>query len=190
VTDPLDQLAADLRRDGVPAFEWVVAHARDGTIRSLWDRCERASTLLKVYAYTDDRRGLVRAAVACARTALKTVPKGEPRPAHALKVADAWTRGAVTRERLNEAARAVASCAAAASAADEIDLHIVAYAVYLVATLPSDSIDDASEAADIVGDYVASVTRADDLQAEATHARLVRRTIPCPTLDQLMSRTL
>lgn len=58
-----------------------------------------------------DRHLVVRAACACARTALQHVPDGEDRPRIAIETAEAWCRGEATSEQVRVAADTVLAAA-------------------------------------------------------------------------------
>ena len=99
------------------AREWAAGYS---TLAEAWTACERADWLLW-YAgrHGDvDRRLLVRAACACARTALPHVPPGEDRPRLAIELAEAWCNGRATIVEVRAAAYAAYAAYAAADAAD------------------------------------------------------------------------
>jgi len=88
------------------------------TPKKAWETCKRGDWLLWIASKLDiDRKKLVLAACACARTALKYVPVGEDRPRIAIETAEAWTRGEATIEQVRTAAYAASAAADAASAA-------------------------------------------------------------------------
>ena len=68
-----------------------------------WDSCERADWLLWFSIKLADRKLVVLAACACARTTLHLVPKGEERPRLAIETAEAWTRGEATIDEVRDA---------------------------------------------------------------------------------------
>ena len=68
-----------------------------------WDSCERADWLLWFSIKLADRKLVVLAACACARTTLHLVPKGEERPRLAIETAEAWTRGEATIDEVRKA---------------------------------------------------------------------------------------
>jgi len=87
------------------------------THKQAWETCKRGNWLLWIAGKLGvDRKTLVLAACACARTSLKYVPEGEDRPRIAIETAEAWTRGEATIEQVRAAAHA-ASAALAAPAA-------------------------------------------------------------------------
>ena len=86
------------------------------TPKKAWETCKRGDWLLWIASKLDiDRKKLVLAACACARTALKYVPVGEDRPRIAIETAEAWTRGEATIEQVRTAARAASAAADAAA---------------------------------------------------------------------------
>lgn len=103
-----------LRRDDACSEAMAWATETKGSPQSLWDACERADWLLWLAARVGaDRKLVVLAACACARTALPHVRAGELRPLRAIETAEAWARGEATIKQV----RAAASAAYAASAA-------------------------------------------------------------------------
>ncbi len=175
--DPLKPLADALRDGATIPFDWIVEHARDGTIRAVWDACKDAQLLLQVYAYAGDRPGLVRAACACARTALK----GEDRPRIAIETAEAWTRGEATLDQVRKAA----ADAAYAADADYAAADYAASAAYTAHTAHAAAAAAYAANAAARGHALAKLARG---HALAKLAKLVRATVPCPTLAQLMVR--
>jgi hypothetical protein len=93
------------------AREWV----GDKTARVAWETCERPDWLFWLAnAVGVDRKTIVLAACACARTALRFVPEGEVRHLQAIELAERCARGdsSVTLEDVRRAASASASAAA------------------------------------------------------------------------------
>lgn len=84
-----------------------------------WDTSQDAWELLLAAAPRISRQALVRLAAACARTALRYVPKGEERPRIALETAEAWTRGEATLLQVQDAYTASSDAAASATATDD-----------------------------------------------------------------------
>ena len=84
-----------------------------------WRRCARPDWLLwlagRCCRTLTQRRAIVLAACDCAETALQFVPKGERRPAEAIRVARAWCRGRATIEQVQRAAAADAADAASSA---------------------------------------------------------------------------
>jgi hypothetical protein len=146
------------------AVKWAVRK----THKRAWETCERGDWLLWIAAKLNvDRKKIVLAACACARTALKYVPAGEDRPRIAIEMAEAWTRGEATIDQ----ARAAADAAYAAYAAAD-----AAYAAYAAA--------DAARAAYAAARAAADAAFAADHAAYAVYAALkdvaniVRKIIP------------
>ena len=142
------------------AQEWAEEHG--GPLEDLWRDCERGDWLLWLAAKAGvDRRTVVTAGCACARTALQYVPAGEERPRRAIETAEAWARGEVGRAAVQAAVHAAedaafatagfASAACAASAADYA-ASAAAYAGY-AATY--------AEAAGYAATYAATAAHAD-----------------------------
>ena len=99
----------------------AIAWARDyPSLQSAWGACERGDWMLWYLGRCDvDRRRLVLAACACARTALPHVPAGEDRPRIAIETAERWAHGdeTVTFSDVRSAASASADAATDADAA-------------------------------------------------------------------------
>jgi len=91
------------------AVEWARAYS---SLTAAWKACERADWMLwlagKLCCTIPQRQRLVLGACACARTALKYVPKGEGHPLVAIQTAERWARGThgVTPEDVRAAAYA------------------------------------------------------------------------------------
>ncbi len=100
----------------VESIEWL--GERD--LATAWSECERADWLLWLAAKRCDRKAVVLAACACARKALKYVPKGEDRPRIAIETAEAWTRGEATIEQVRTAASAANAAYARSSSLREM----------------------------------------------------------------------
>ena len=133
------------------AVEWAQNYK---TFPAAWEACKRGDWMLWLAARSGvDRKALVLAACACARPALKYVPKGEKRPRIAIETAERWARGDATIEDL--------SLTSAASAA-----YAAAYAAYRAYA--------ASAAAAYAADAYAAATRTKSL---ALSASLVRKHI-------------
>jgi len=187
--DPLDTLAQALLRDEAVPFEWVIAHVRGKKIRAPWIACQDARTLLQVYAYTGDRPGLVRAACACARDALKYALPGDERARRTIETAESWARGTASLAQVEQViatGRAPGSVNNAAIAA----IHVI---TAVGVPLAGSAALAASFAADAAVRDIGIPRTLDDATEErrpelARLARIVRATIPCPTLDQLTAR--
>ena len=138
------------------AREWAAGYS---TLAEAWTACDRADWLLWYAGRHDDvdRRLLVRAACACARTALPHVPPGEDRPRLAIELAEAWCNGRATIVEVRTAAYAAYAAYAAADAADaDADAAYAAYA--------------AADAADAANAAYAAAAYADAAAADAADA--------------------
>jgi hypothetical protein len=102
------------------AVEWARAHP---SLAAAWKACERADWMLwlagELCRTVPQRKRLTLATCACARTALKYVPKGEKRPLVAIQTAERWARGThgVTIEDVRAAWAAAGDAARAAGEA-------------------------------------------------------------------------
>ena len=123
------------------AVEW----AGRKTHKKAWKTCKRGDWLLWIAGRLGvDRKLLVLAACACARTALKFVLKGEDRPRIAIETAEAWTRGEATIDQVRSAAYASALAAYAAYATN------APYAASRAAAYAANAANAAADAADAV----------------------------------------
>lgn len=102
------------------AVDWVGKRS----LRVAWAECERADWMLWYAALKLNHKLVVRAACACARTALKYVPQNEKRPLLAIEITEEWFNGKATLKQVEVAgaaawvaARAAAEAAEAAGAA-------------------------------------------------------------------------
>ena len=104
------------------AREWAEPYA---TLAEAWVACERADWLLWYAGKRGvDRKILVRAACACARTVLPYVPVGEDRPHRAIEMAERWCNGRATIVEVRAAANAAAYAAADADARSKAHLEM------------------------------------------------------------------
>jgi hypothetical protein len=131
-----------------PAVEW--ANSQDP--RKAWYACDHGDWLLWLAATLNLRRQtFVRAACACARTALQYVPDGEDRPRIAIKTAERWCDGKATLDEVRKAAAAADANYAAAYAAGAADDAYAAYAAACAARAAAagaaGAADDANAAA-------------------------------------------
>jgi len=134
------------------AIDWAAAHPDH---EEAWHASVRGDHLLWIAAKLGvDRKLVVLAACACARTTLVHVPEGEDRPRIAIETAEAWARGEVVIEQVR------AACTAAYAAAYASD---AAYAAYAAAAA-------AYAAADVAAAYAS--------YAAAKSADIVRSIIP------------
>ncbi len=126
-----------------------------------WETCPDARWMLAAAASVGvDRRFVVRAACACARTVLDRIPAGEERPRRAIETAEAWTRGEATLDEVRQAANAayIASDNAAFAAATN-----VAY----VSSSSYAAVADAYNAAEFAASYADAPASAHDSSAHA-----------------------
>ena len=100
------------------AVEWARAYP---SLTAAWKVCERADWMLwlagELCQTLPQRKKLTLAALGCARTALKYVPKGEKRPLVAIRTAERWARGThgVTQDDVVAAGAAAFAAAGAAA---------------------------------------------------------------------------
>ena len=81
------------------------AHASEApTFADFWASVDRTDWLFWLAGRLLDRKLLVRAACACARTALQYVKPGEERPRKAIETTEAWTRDEATLVQVRAAA--------------------------------------------------------------------------------------
>jgi hypothetical protein len=178
----IDQIAE--MRACPDAVAWLRA-AQHPTLAEAWAVCERGDWMLWLAArgepvrssapWSDERKPLVRAAVACARLALPTYEArypGDARVRVCLDTTEAWCRGEATPEEVTEARRGAttfsvlaalalaATDSALAAATDSAFAAIAAAAFAAFATIAAaafatiaaanaaDAADDATTAAD------------------------------------------
>ena len=150
------------------AVEWAQNYE---TFPAAWKACKRGDWMLWLAARSGvDRKVLVLAACACARTALKYVAKGEERPRVAIETAERWARGEVTIAEVIAAAYA----AYAAYATYAADAAYAAYATYAAAAA---AYADAAAAAT----YAAADAR---IKSFARSATLVRKHITAAMIEE------
>ena len=171
------------------AVEWARAYS---SLTAAWKACERADWMLwlagKLCCTIPQRQRLVLGACACARTALKYVPKGEGHPLVAIQTAERWARGThgVTPEDVRAAAYAAAYAAATAAAAAAADAaayaayaaaaDAAAYAAYAAYAAAAAAADAAAYAA-----YAAAADAADArTKALSRMSNIVRKHYPIP----------
>jgi hypothetical protein len=144
----------------------AVAWVGTRTLTEAWAQCERADWMLWLAAKVLDRKLLVLAACACARTALVHVPPGEDRPLRAIETAERWARGEATEEEVgvavDDAYAAYAAAAAAYAAAHAAD---AAYAAAYATAYATDAVHAAAHAA-----YAAYAAAHAAYAAAAAHA--------------------
>ncbi len=154
------------------AYNWAKLQP---SYEEAWASCHRADWLLWLGGRlstpgSPERKLVVLAACACARTALRHVKDGETRPLHCIEVTEAWARGEATLDAVR-VARLGGRHAAAAAAADYAAAAAVAAADYAAAA--------ATTAAATAGRYVERWREA-KASALAEMAPLVRGIIPMP----------
>jgi len=153
-----------LRRLGAcdAATQWAESQPDAETA---WRQCPRGDWLLWIAARVDiDSKLLVRAACACARTALPRVPAGEERPRLAIEMAEAWSRGEAT---LYDVLRAAQAASAAASAAADAAYAAAASAAADAAYAAADADAAAAYAAAAAADDAAAAYAAPSAAADA-----------------------
>jgi len=153
------------------AVAWLESTGLSG--QAAWEACERADWMLWLASKCQiDRLVLVRAACACARTALAYVTKGEDRPRIAIETAERWCDGRATIDdvRAHAAAAADAADAAHAAAADAAD------AAHAAAAAAADAADAADAAAADAAHAAAYTAHAAADAAHAAAAAKVRLT--------------
>ena len=131
-------LVARLRSLGAcrDALTWAATLPRDTTPEAAYAACERGDWLLWLAATVRvDRRSIVLAACACARTALPIWEARHPddrRPHAAIETTEGWARGEVSIETVRVAREAAAAAAAAdAYAADAAYAYAVDWQLLL-----------------------------------------------------------
>ena len=154
------------------AVEW----AGRKTHKKAWETCKRGEWLLWIAGRLGvDRKLLVLAACACARTALKYVPDGEDRPRIAIETAEAWTRGEATIDQVRSAAYASALAAYAAYATN---------APYAAARAAAYAANAASRAAAYAAQAAYAASRA---AARKDMAAIVRKIIPFSVIKKAIA---
>ncbi len=175
-----DGTRAEPRR--IPAPVWTysedaTAWAKARPWLEAWETCEDARWMLHAAAKVGvDRRLVVRAACACARTVLDRIPVGEERPRRAIEAAEAWTRGEATADAVQQGSDdAFAATADATTVASTEATASSASAAYTVTAASSAS---AAGFASYAADEAASAARAGSQRALSRLANRVRREIP------------
>jgi len=169
------------------------------TPEKAWKKCGHGDWLLWIVGRLGvDRKTIVLAACACARTALKYVPAGEDRPRIAIETAEAWTRGEATMGQVRKAAHAATSAAYYAATDAAADAAYVAtpaayyaaadaaaHAAYYAAT------DAAADAAYVATSAASAVNAAYAADCYATAhkqmADIVRKIIPFSVIKQAIA---
>jgi hypothetical protein len=167
----------------IEAIRWAESQPDAETA---WRRCPRGDWLLWVAARLDiDRKRLVRAACACARTALSHVPAGEERPRIAIETAEAWARGEATLDDVRRAVQAASAAVFAANAAYAV-FGAVAFAADAYAAAAAYAANAANAAyaafaaasAAFAAAYAAAAADATRSASLARSAEIVREIIP------------
>ena len=154
------------------------------TPEKAWKKCGHGDWLLWIVGRLGvDRKTIVLAACACARTALKYVPAGEDRPRIAIETAEAWTRGEATMGQVRKAAHAATSAAYYAATDAAADAAYVATpAAYYAAA------DAAAHAATSAASAVNAAYAADCYAtAHKQMADIVRKIIPFSVIKQAIA---
>ena len=165
-TDKLVQLNACRE-----AVEWAKGYP---TLTTAWAACDRADWMLwlagKVCRTLPQRKRLVLAACACARTALRYVKVGEKRPRAAIRTAERWAHGdrSVSLQDVRSAADAAIAVYAANAAYAVTSAVYAAHAVYAAAAYAAYAVTSAAAA-----DAVRTTTL-------ARMAKIVRKHYPTP----------
>jgi hypothetical protein len=134
------------------------------TPKKAWETCNHGDWLLWVAGKIDiDRKLIVLAACACAKTALKYLPVGEDRPRIAIETAEAWTRGEATIEQVHAAADAAV------------------HAAYHVADAVANAAFQAAVQAAFHAAYAADAAGRKDM------ARIIRKIIPFSVIKQAIA---
>jgi hypothetical protein len=156
------------------AIDWANTLTHRSMQRA-WDECPRADWLLWYAAERNvDRKKLVLAACACARTALKFVPKGELRPREAIETAEAWTRGEATIEEVRNVAAYAYAAAYVAQASAYKAADAASAAAYAAAYVAYDAAYAAAYAADAVHDAAYAAYAADAAARNKVHLRMCK----------------
>ena len=140
------------------AVEWTQNYK---TFPAAWKTCKRGDWMLWLAARSGvDRKVLVLAACACARTALKHVTKGEERPRVAIETAERWARGEATIEEVRAAAAAAAAASASAAttayayAASAATVYDAVYAAVYAAAAAAERTKSLSHSAGLVRKHI------------------------------------
>jgi hypothetical protein len=129
-------------------------------LATAWAECERADWMLWFASKLGvDRKLLVKAACACARTAMPFVPKKEARPLKAIETAEAWCRREASIEEVRAAA--VAAYAAAYAHAAYAYAARAAYADADAAAADAAKVSSQKQCADLVR----SIIKLEDLKS-------------------------
>jgi len=151
------------------------------THKKAWETCKWGDWLLWIAGRLDvDRKLLVLAACACARTALRFVPRGEDRPRIAIETAEAWVRGEATIEQVRNAALAALAAADAAA-------HAAYAAAYAAADAAANAASRAAYAATDAAHAAAYAATDAAYAAHKNMADIVRKTIPFSVIKKAIA---
>jgi hypothetical protein len=184
----VDRLAE--MRAGPPALTWL-REQQHPTLEQAWAACERGDWMMWLAArcepvcssapWSDERRPLVRAAVACARLALPAFEAhhpGDNRVRDCLDTTARWCEGLATAEEVMRARETAAAAAAFATIAAAFATIAAAFATIAAANAAVAAADaanaaanatTAADAADAAAD-AADATTAADAAADAADA--------------------
>jgi len=155
------------------AQAWLAGLDPSMTPEAAYAACQRGDWLLWLAVRAGvDRREVVGAACAVARTALGHVPESDQRPLQAIEAAERWAAGGASdTATINAYAAAAAAADAAADAAAAAAYAAGADAAYAAAYAAADAAADAYAAADAAADAAAAYAAADaDAAADAARA--------------------
>jgi hypothetical protein len=167
------------------AVEWARGHS---SLAAAWKACKRADWMLwlagELCRTVPQRKLVTLAACACARTALKYVPKGEKRPLVAIQITERWVRGThgVTIDDVRDAGTAARAAGAAARAARDAAraARAAARAAGAAAWDARDAARAAGDAAWAAGDAAWAAGDAARTKALARMSNIVRQHYPKP----------
>ena len=142
-----------------------------------WSSVERPDWLFWLAGRLLDRKLIVRAACACARTALQYVKPDEDRPRKAIEMAEAWTRDEATLAQVRDAAAYAADTTAAAYAAyADATAYAAGATAYTAAAYAAGAAASAAYAdayaADAAAAYAAAADAADAYAADAARKEM------------------
>jgi hypothetical protein len=156
---------------------WV----NDKTIEQSWNECERGDWMLWLAAKLLDRKIVVKAACAVARTSLKYVKEGELRPLKCIKITERWVIGESTIEEVilaRNAAVVAAMVAAVVTAATDAATYSTYAAMVAADTAADTAADAAATDAAYAAAYAASAAAADAADtADAAYADARRESL-------------
>jgi hypothetical protein len=163
------------------AIAWCLTQP---TYEQAWEACHRADWLLWLAVRYCDRKVVVMAACACARTALQYVPAGEERPRKAIETAEAWCRGEATAQQVRAAATATGAAYAYAAAAAAYTATATATADAAAAAAYAYAAAAAAAAYTATADAAAAAAAAAAARSQGLRdmADIVRTMVPRPEL--------